>query len=83
MIIACDGVAAGTELSAIVDAVIEAVASLLVIGDEDDVYSVKVSHIASVTIWPSNVVRTCSGFMQIVWDLTVQLCRVQGQHCFS
>lgn len=38
MIIACDRVAAGTELVAIADVVVVTMASLLVLGVEDDVY---------------------------------------------
>lgn len=65
MIIACDGIATGTELLAIADAVMGTLASLLV-GVEDDAEAVNVSVRVSVTTWPPDVVRTCSGFMQIV-----------------
>lgn len=82
MIIACDRVAAGTELVAIADVVVVTMASLLVLGVEDDVYSVYVSGKASVTSWPSYLVRIFLDFMQIVYDLTVQLRRLRGQHGF-
>ena len=75
MIIACEGVAAGTELAATVDVAVEMMAILLVIGVADDGYSVKVSIRASETRWPSDVVKIFSGFIQIVCDLTVQLRR--------
>ena len=49
MIIALDGVAAGIELWAIVDDVVETGGSVLVVGVEDEVYSVNVSTRASLT----------------------------------
>ena len=82
MIIACEGVGAGTKLAAIADVAVEMMAVLLVIGAADDGYSVKVSIRASETRWPSDVVKTFSGFMQIVYDLTVQLRRSEVSMAF-
>lgn len=57
-------------------AAVEVVLVEIIIGGVDDDEgtedSVKVSMRASVTNWPSDVVRTFSGFMQIVYDLTTQ-----------
>ncbi len=74
MIIASDGVAAGAELAAIAGVDDEMGAELVEIAvDDDEMDSVKVSTRVSVTRWPLDVVRTCSGFMQMVCDLTTQL----------
>lgn len=67
-------------------AAVEVVLVEIIIGGVDDDEgtedSVKVSMRASVTSSPSDVVRTFSGFMQIVYDLTTQLCSFSGQRDF-